>query len=125
MAREIAAKEQPRFLGERLGKKRKNCENRNQLTKQPYCIIGNKKLCYAVLPLLLIYPLKEGNMGAGCMLGLNNPFPAPGADNVRKRRTSLAPPQGGGTLKKREMYCYLHNRQRKKYKPFKSSAGNC
>ena len=33
----------------------------------------------------------DANMGAGCMHGLNNPFPASGADNVH-RRFSLEPP---------------------------------
>ena len=42
----------------------------------------------------------DAYMGAGCMRGLKNPFPAPGVDNVIQPRTSLAPPQGGGTLKK-------------------------
>ena len=36
-------------------------------------------------------PTKSLEMGAGCMLGLNNPFPAPGADDIR-RQFGLGPP---------------------------------
>ena len=38
-------------------------------------------------PVLTYHP----DMGAGCMCGLNHPFPAPGADDVH-RRFSLGPP---------------------------------
>ena len=36
-------------------------------------------------------PIKSLGTGAGCMHGLNNPFPAPGADDVH-RRFSLGHP---------------------------------
>ena len=59
----------------------------------------SEKLCMGLGPPKLTHApgiggCEEGidaNMGAGCMRGLNNPFPAPGADDVHYR-FSLGPP---------------------------------